>query len=86
MVDDPDDDVSEVELRIDVAEFARLDQRGDDRPMLAAAIGAGEQRILPVQGDGLMLRSTTLESISIGLVDKPGEAFPAGERVADRLG
>ena len=25
MVDDPDDDVSEVELRIDVAEFARLD-------------------------------------------------------------
>jgi hypothetical protein len=48
-VDDPGDDVGEVGLRIDATELAGLDQRGDDRPVLATAVGAGEECILPVQ-------------------------------------
>ena len=50
-VDDLGDDVGEIGLRIDAAEFAGLDQRGDDGPVLAAAVGAGEQRVLAVERD-----------------------------------
>src|ERR1700722_4307098 len=50
-VDDLTDNVSEIGVRIDAVEFAGLNQRCDDCPMLAAAIGAGEQRILSVQRD-----------------------------------
>jgi hypothetical protein len=37
-VDDPGDDVGEINVRVDAAEFAVLDQRGDDGPVVAAAI------------------------------------------------
>jgi hypothetical protein len=49
IVDDPGDDVGQIDLRIDAIEFAGLDQRGDDCPMLAATIGSGEQSVLAVQ-------------------------------------
>ena len=46
--------------------------------MLAAAIGAGEQRILPVE---CYRSDAALDDIGIDLdpaiADKPGEAFPA---------
>jgi hypothetical protein len=49
--------------------------------------GAGEQRILQVQGDR---SDAALDYIGVDLyltlANKPGESFPAGERVADRLG
>ena len=48
-VDDLGEHVGELGVRIDVVELAGLDQRGDDGPMLGAAIGAGEERILPVE-------------------------------------
>ena len=64
-VDDFGDDVGEIGEGIDAAELARLDQRGDNRPMLAAAVGAREQSILAIERYGRMLRSTTLESISM---------------------
>ena len=77
----------EVGVRIDAVEFAGLDQRSDDRPVLAAAIGTGEERILPVQGDWADLRSTTLESISMRPSStKRVRPFPARERIADCLG
>jgi hypothetical protein len=40
-VDDFGDHVSHVGLRIDAIEFAGFDERRDDRPVLAAAVGAG---------------------------------------------
>ncbi len=40
-IDDLCECVREIGLRIDAAEFAGLYERGDDRPMFAAAIGAG---------------------------------------------
>ncbi len=45
-VDDLGEDVGEVGVRVDAAELAGLDQRRDDRPVLAAAVGASEQRII----------------------------------------
>ena len=43
--------VGQIALRINAVKFARFDQRGDDRPVLAAAVGAGEERILSIQRD-----------------------------------
>jgi hypothetical protein len=40
-VDDPGEDVGEVSQRIDVAEFAGLDERGDSGPVLGTAVGRG---------------------------------------------
>ena len=86
-VDDPGDDVGEVGLRIDAVELAGLDQRGDDRPVLAAAVGAGEESVLAVEGDGA---DGAFDDVGVDLdaavVEEAGEAFPARERVADRLG
>ena len=50
-VDDLGDDVGQIGLRIDVTELAGLDQRSDDGPVLAAAVGAGKERVLPVERD-----------------------------------
>jgi hypothetical protein len=44
--DEAGEDVGEIGLRIDAIEFADLDERGVDRPMLATAVRAREQRIL----------------------------------------
>jgi hypothetical protein len=37
-VDDACDDVGEVSLRVDAVQLAGLDERGEDRPVLAAAV------------------------------------------------
>ena len=50
-VDEAGEDVGEIGFGIDVVEFAGLDERGEDRPMLAAAVGAGEQCILSIEGE-----------------------------------
>ena len=39
-------------VRIDTGYLAVLDERGDDRPVVAAFIGAGEQGILPIEREG----------------------------------
>ena len=87
VVDDLGDHVGEIGVRVDAVEFAGLDQRCDDRPMLAAAIRPGEQRILSVQRDG---SNAALHHIGINLdeavVEEAGEAVPALLRIADRLG
>ena len=43
-VDDLGDDVGEIAVRVDIAEFAGFDERSDDGPVLAATVGAGEQQ------------------------------------------
>jgi hypothetical protein len=43
-------------LRINAVHLASFDERGDDRPMLAAAIGAGEEMIFtPERNRGVIL-------------------------------
>ena len=49
IVDDPADNVGDVGPWFDAAELAGFDQRGRYCPVLAAAIGACEEGILPAQ-------------------------------------
>jgi hypothetical protein len=50
-IDDLGERVGEIGLRIDVAELAALDERGDDRPVFAAAVRPGEERVLTIEGN-----------------------------------
>jgi hypothetical protein len=52
-------------LRFDIDELTGLDQRSNDGPVLAAAIGAGEEGVFLFSAIGRMAGSTTFESISI---------------------
>jgi hypothetical protein len=86
-VNDPGDDVGEVLLRIDGVEFAGLDQRGDDRPVLGAAVGTSEERILAIEGDGA---DRPFDDVGVDLdaavLEEAGEPLPSREGVADRFG
>jgi hypothetical protein len=48
-VDDFGQHVSEIGVGFDAAEFAVLDKGGDYGPVIAASIGAGEERILAIE-------------------------------------
>ena len=50
-LDDAGDDGGEIALRIDAVQLAGLDQGGQDGPVLAAAVGAGEEGVLAVERD-----------------------------------
>jgi hypothetical protein len=50
-VDDAGNDVGQIAVRLDAEELAAFDQRGDDRPMLGAAIGAGEEGVFAREGN-----------------------------------
>ena len=86
-VDDAGERVGEIGVRIDAVELAGFDQRGDDSPIFPAAIRAGEESVLAIEGDG---PDRTLDCIGVDLdpavVEETGEAVPVRERVADRLG
>jgi hypothetical protein len=75
-VDEAAGDVGEIGLGVDRVELAGLDQRGDHAPLDAALVGAGEQRVLAVEGDrpailpmsGRKSRSTIAGTPSMGVV------------------
>jgi hypothetical protein len=46
---DSDEDVSQIPERIDVVEFACLDQRGNGAPMFSTAVRTCEQSIFPIE-------------------------------------
>lgn len=48
-VDDLGQHVGEVGVGFDAAEFAIFDQRGDGGPIVAAAVGTREERILAIE-------------------------------------
>jgi len=76
--DDPGEHVGEVAERLDVVQLARLDQRGDDGPVLGAVVGACEEHILPVECDRT---DRALDGVGIDLdaaiVGEAGEPFRA---------
>ena len=86
-VDKAGQHVGDVGLGLDVVQLAGLDQRSDHGPVLAAAVGAGEQAVLAVEGQG---PDGALDGVGIELdaavVQEAGEALPAAQGVADRLG
>lgn len=84
-VDDAGDDIGEIGLRVvDGVELAGFDERGDDGPMLAAAIGAGEERILAIECDR---PDGSLDDVVVDLdatvVEEAVEALPAREGIAN---
>src|SRR5262245_25602903 len=85
--DDPGEHVAQVSLRIDPVHLAGFDERGDDRPMLAAAVGAGEEMIFAPERDR---PDCALDDIGVDLdaavVEEASKAVPARERVADCSG
>ena len=50
-IDNLGGDFGQVGVGLDAIELAGLDERGDDGPVLAAAVGASEERILAREGD-----------------------------------
>ncbi len=79
--------VGEVGLWIDAAELAGLDQRVEDRPVLAAAIGIGEQGILAIErkrADGSLNRVGV--ELDASVIEEAREALPTREGVTDGLG
>jgi hypothetical protein len=47
--DDLCEHVAQIGLRIDAVHFASFDERGNDRPMLAATVGASEEMVLAAE-------------------------------------
>ena len=86
-VDDFGDDVRQIVMGIDAAEFAGFDERGDDRPVLATTIRACEERVLAVERDGT---DSPLHDVGIDLdttvIEEERQALPARQSIADRLG
>ena len=86
-VDDFGESVGEVGVGVDAAELAGFDQRGDNRPVAAAAVRAGEESILAIEGDRA---NGTLDGVRVDLdpavVEEPGQALLTRQRIADRLG
>ena len=77
-VDDLHEDVGHIGLRIDAIDFAGLDKRGNDRPVLSPAIGTREESVLPIEGNGA---DGALDDIGVDLdapvVDEARQAVPA---------
>lgn len=73
-------------MRVDIRDLAVLDQRGDHRPVIAAFVGAGEQRVLAIEGQG---SDRSLDGVGIQLdtavVEEQRQPGPASERVADGI-
>ena len=73
-------------MRLDADELAGLDQRGDDGPMLAAAVGAREECVFAVQRDR---PDRAFDDVGVDIdttvVEEAGQAFPPRERIADRF-
>jgi hypothetical protein len=74
-------------MRIGAVELAAFDERGDHGSVVTACVGAGEQRIFAIQGQG---PDASLDRVAVELdatvVAEAGESFPAGERVVDCVG
>ena len=86
-LDDAGDDIGDVALRVAAVQLAGLDERGEYGPVLAAAVGAGEEGILAVERNG---PDGSLDGVGVDLdaavVEEEAEPVPSGECIADRLG
>ena len=85
-VDDPGGDVGEIGVRLDPAELACFDERGDDGPVLATGIGAGEQCAFAIESDRT---DCALDHVAVDLdaavVEEAGQSRPARQRIALRV-
>ncbi len=62
-VDDPGENIGEVAERFDSIEFAGFDQRGDDCPVLGAAVRSGEECVLAIERNRAVSTGTEVSAI-----------------------
>ena len=77
-VDNPSDDVGQVAVWFDGEQLAGFDQRGDDCPVLGAAVGAGEQGVLAIEGqraDGTL--DDVVVDLDLAVVEEERKPRPA---------
>src|ERR1700704_2263709 len=71
--------IAQISLRIDAVHFASFDERGNDRPVLAAAVGTGEEMVFAPECNGA---DGALDHIGVDLdaavVEESNKAAPAG--------
>jgi hypothetical protein len=69
-IDDTCKNLGQIRERVDVVQLAGLDQGRDGGPMLGAAVGTREQRVLPVErvrADGALDGTPIHEGVAAGL-------------------
>ena len=79
-------DICEPGLWLDIIEFGGGDQRGNGGPSFGAALGPGEEMVLPTERDGPdgALNRVRVE-VDPPVTEEATERSPTGERIADRL-
>src|SRR6516225_2482067 len=86
-IDQLGEDVGQIRLRVDAAELAGLDQRGNAGPVRRALIMPGEECILSVENQRT---DASLDNVGIKLdaavVEEPREPVPMVQGVANVLG
>lgn len=87
VVDDLSEDAGEIGVWVDAVELAGFDQRRHPGPVLSAAIGASEERILAIESDRPDRSFYSIGAdLDFAVFEESGEAFPMRESTADRLG
>ena len=78
--DQPSEHIGEIRLRIDAIQFAGFDERSEDCPVLATAVGASEQRVLSIEGERA---DGAFDHVRVDLdppvVEEAGQTRPARE-------
>jgi transposase-like protein len=86
-IDQPDENVGQIGLRVDATEFAGLDERSDAGPILRALIMPGEERILAIENNRA---DASFDDVGVELdaavIEEPREPVPMVQGVADVLG
>jgi predicted P-loop ATPase len=86
-IDHAREHVVQVSVGFDAVEFAGFNQRTDDRPTFTTAVTACKQVVLATERQGT---DSTLDRVGVefnaAIMQEARQAFPARERVTDRLG
>src|SRR5271165_6011537 len=80
-VDELDEDVGQIGLRVDVVELAALDQRGDASPVRGSLVMSGEECVLTIEHDGAFivhLIFKCLETLEVAPSIRSDTGVPSG--------
>ena len=84
MIGQSGEDAGEPGLRVDIVEFAGLDQGMDGGGAAASGVGAGELPVLAPDGHAAQAAfGGIVGQADAAVVEETGEGFPAGEAVVE---